>query len=299
MGFLSKIAKKLKKYTSPIIGAGMGFLTGTGSSTWKNMLGGALGQLGGSYEQEQTNKANSAQALQAQQHTTKEAALNRSFQERMSNTSHQREVSDLKAAGLNPMLSVNSGASSPGGNVAPGQQAVMKNKAESAASTAMAYAQIQNVQAQTELTKKQASAIIPISKVGTGVGDLVDNLSGHVNNSASKLQQMITQWYRDQSSITGNVRRNRGPYVPPSMKSNAVAYPTEGPGSKSTPLTPLTSKETESFHWINFDGNHYKVFTRTKNGVKQSRMKNTPWITAEQASKHKFKYRKYQNATIN
>lgn len=53
------------------------------------------------------NESNAFSAAQAKQQMD--------FQERMSSTSHQREVSDLRAAGLNPLLSLNSGASSPGG----------------------------------------------------------------------------------------------------------------------------------------------------------------------------------------
>ena len=137
--------------------------------------------------QADANEESAQQAQLNRDFNSAEAAKSREWQQNMRQTQYQTAVSDLKAAGLNPMLAYQQGGSgTPTGATASNQSMPqIGNKMAAALNASAQAAQIMNIKAQTE--KTEADTAVPMA-----TAKQVEAQTALTTSSTTNVQQQTT-----------------------------------------------------------------------------------------------------------
>ena len=193
------------------LAGGGGFLDGLSnafSGMGSSLLTGGLGFAG----QASANATNADIARMTNQFNAEQAQKNRDFQQYNSDTAIRRRVSDLQAAGLNPMLAYNDGASSPSGSAATGVPARMESAIGAGLNSAATSANLREIDSRVELNK--ASALNQLQSARTGASS-----AAHLDRQVDKLLQEIGR-----DGPLSHAYRNMSPYEYRQMLENESRF---------------------------------------------------------------------------
>lgn len=225
----SSVPNVQSNMTNALASAGHAMSQIMGTAQANNAWSASQAEIQRNWQEQQNQKAMDFNAA--------EAAKNRDWQKMMSDTAHRREIKDLVAAGLNPVLSVTggNGASVGSGATASGvTSSGAKGQTDMSANTAIVSLLGNLLAQQTQLANANTSALtnLAVADKYNAMSKYTSDLQAQTTLTAANISSMASKYAADQHADASKVSA--------AIHAAAQRYGTD--------VSAMTQKEINSFN---------------------------------------------------